>query len=233
MTIRVTESTEEKAYYQERDHSVHSVTGDHSVTECLEPIRPLLRPDIDAERLGGRLQDTAAARPWERGLFSFLRELCGLLVLVDAEDRCRVTAFRELLMLWWRAANLDLVTADDVLGHAAEMWPKIERPAGTDALSAATEEIRSGRVVLPADLDGCDQVTCDVAALCIALAQQSANVKAGLFFVSARTAAAHAGTDAMTANRRLKLLQDLGLMVQMEPGRPGRAARYRWLGMEI
>ena len=215
-------STEEKTVSEEE--SSYSVTVLHSVTEGLDPVRELLRSSVDFEHVARRLVDTAAARPWQRGLFSFLRELRGLL---DPEDAFRAMMFRPVLTLWWKMADVPELLLDDLLARAVDQWRKIEHPASSDVLAearaAATTEI------LPVELDDCDQISRDIAALCMALADHPKNVQRDIFFLSARTAAAHAGTDAMTANRRLRLLQDLSLMGLMEPGCPGHAARYRWL----
>ncbi|NLX58523.1 MAG: hypothetical protein GXY74_05475 [Phycisphaerae bacterium] len=97
-----------------------------------------------------------------------------------------------------------------------------------DAMTQARRWLDAGWLALPDDiLAEWDDATRRVAGLCLALTMQSPD---GEFYLSERAATTFAGLDARFNSYRLGLLQVLGLLIQTEPGRGNRPARYRWMG---
>ena len=208
---RTTETTEETTLAPEEmgEDSVHSV---HSVTK-------------------ETLEATARVRPWQRGLFAFLRALRAT-VEEDGQDRAGfgispTRAFRDELCEWHAATGLDSISIEDALAEAAAQWPKIRFPAGGDVLALVRRTL--GAEPEPADADTYDDPRYRrLVHACLALQRHTWPKP---FFLTCWQAANLAGfADRRQAHRAFKLLDADGLVVLVERGNAKRASRFEYVG---
>jgi hypothetical protein len=166
--------------------------------------------------------------PGERNsrIFDLARSLKTLPHLHDADE----SHLRMLFDAWWEQAVCVVATKDHTISWNSfrHDWAAAKTPLGT-GFREALEKALAGPYPSPAE-QFADLATQKLIAVVRALARFHV---AAPFHLSARTAADAIGVSRMTANRKLKLLVEKGVLEIAEKGRQGADSRvastYRWV----
>jgi hypothetical protein len=206
-----TESTErtentEKTEITEAIASVHSVLSVAWTGELESTL-----PTIEGKR--------------HRCVFTLARVLKGIPQYADAA----ADQLEPILREWHRRALPFISTKpfDETRIDFLVAWDRVKFPAGLGPLEALMQKATRSALPVAAlryDSDGVRRL----AAICAALQAAAGDA---VFFLSCRTAARVLGVPSHeTAWRWLLLLKRDGLLIEAEPGRNSRAARFRWIG---
>jgi hypothetical protein len=157
------------------------------------------------------------------GIFEFARRLKAqkdLAKLDGLELRPAVEWWFEAARKIVRTKDWDTTWSDFLAG-----WPKVKTPFG-ESMEAVIEQARQEPD--PECVTKCQsQETRLLIRICKVLQRRAGDAP---FFLAARAAGEATGLDKDTANKRLGLLRETGILELVKKGHTGRASEYRYIG---